>query len=154
MFPPALHQHKQHGRFPSGAICPVPHARLFCHCVAGVRLRPRLLWQCLGACEAWGSQEHIAYGLTEHVGWKESPIMKVDSWSPNGVRNGTPLSSSYPGLYFQVYSFLSLLSFFSRCGFGGGEHSGRGRSFSLVQPYSLPLFLHHLWLYNRSKSGL
>lgn len=67
MFHPALHQHKQHGGLPSGAICFILHARLFCHYVAGVCLRSQLLWECLGACEVQSSQEHIAYGFTEHV---------------------------------------------------------------------------------------
>lgn len=67
MFPPALCQHKQQGRFPSDAICLIPHARLFCYYMAGAHLRPQMLWQCLGPCEVRDPQEHIAYGFTEHV---------------------------------------------------------------------------------------
>lgn len=65
--PPARCQHKQHGGAPSGAICLILHARLFCQYMAGARLRPQMLWQCPGACEVQGPREHIAYGFTEHV---------------------------------------------------------------------------------------
>lgn len=52
--------------------------------------------------------------------------MKVDSWSPNGILNSVPLSSSYLELCFQMPDFLSLLSFFLGCGVGLGEEDTPG----------------------------